>query len=102
MNEDEEDDEVEWSAERGDIAGGKGWGLTRKRGRRWMGDRGRERGFRAAAADFRVYQAMQTEAKEEHKRAWAAWEKTEMFEEEGIVHSHTTTCIYPGVQNPKP
>jgi hypothetical protein len=72
-NEDDEEVEVTEGAEGGDIAGGRGLVLTRKRGRRRVGDRGRARGYQAATADFRVHEAMQSKVEEEHKRAWAAW-----------------------------
>lgn len=74
----EDDDEVgeaAWTAARGGKidADVQGWGLTRKRGRRRVGDRSRGRALMAAAMDHRVREAMKSKAEEEHKRAWAAW-----------------------------
>lgn len=77
MNEnDDEAGEAGWSAPwDGDVSNAcvRGWGLTRKRGRRRVGDRGRGRALMAAAMDHRVREAMKSKAEEEHKRAWVAW-----------------------------
>jgi len=78
----------------------RGWGVTRARRRRRVGDRGRARGLRAAADNFRAYEAIKADVEEKHKRTRCAWEKSDMYGEDEGGSSSATPITRSGMPKP--